>query len=152
MALLRPYPSACIIKHRHMDKLQLTGLTLGRVFNNRCWHVSTQINTCTSSKQPNLQLKTWPKQVLGSFLLAFALPGIGLQGRDHIHILFYVTYELDQFQCYITHGLKGINTLTCGTVVSSEENEGCEPGCVFTILYFLRNLGTVPISQSVCHW
>ena len=25
--------------------------------------------------QPNLELKTWPKPVLGSLLLAFALPG-----------------------------------------------------------------------------
>jgi hypothetical protein len=26
------------------------------------------------------------------------------------------------------------------------------PGCVFTILHFLPNLGTGPISYSVCHW
>ncbi len=32
-----------------------------------------QIVTCTSSKQPNLLLKTRPKQVLGSLPLAFAL-------------------------------------------------------------------------------
>ncbi len=60
-----------------MDKGQLTGLNLCRVFNNRCGCVSTQIGTCTSSKNPNLQLKTWPKQVLGSLTLAFALPSLG---------------------------------------------------------------------------
>ncbi len=57
-----------------MDKLQLTGLNLGRVFNYRCGHAPTQIITCTSSKQPNLQLKTRPKQVLGYLPLAFVLP------------------------------------------------------------------------------
>ncbi len=46
-----------------MDKLKLTGLNLGRVFNYRCG--------CASSKQPNLKLKTRPKLVLGSLPLAF---------------------------------------------------------------------------------
>ncbi len=56
-----------------MDKLQLSQLNLGRVFNNRYGRASTQISTCTLLKQPKLLLKTWPKQVLGYFPLAFAL-------------------------------------------------------------------------------
>ncbi len=59
---------------RSMIKLQLTRLNLGRVFNYRCRHASTQISTCTSSKQPNLLLKTQPKQVFGYLPLAFVLP------------------------------------------------------------------------------
>jgi hypothetical protein len=59
-----------------MDKLKLRGLNLGRVFNYRCGHASTLISTCTSSKQPNLKLKTWPKTILCSLLIAFALLGL----------------------------------------------------------------------------
>ncbi len=55
-----------------MDKLKLTGLNLGQVFNYRYGHASTKISTCTSSKQPNLKLKTRHKPVLCSLLLAFA--------------------------------------------------------------------------------
>ncbi len=29
---------------------------------------------CYEAKRPNFELKTWPKQLLGSLLLAFALP------------------------------------------------------------------------------
>jgi hypothetical protein len=56
-----------------MDKLKLTGLNLGPVFNYRCVRASTEISTCTSSKQPNLKLKTKPKPVLVYLTLAFVL-------------------------------------------------------------------------------
>jgi hypothetical protein len=59
-----------------MDKLKLTGQNMGCIFNYRCGHASAKISTRTSSKQHNLKLKTWPKQVLGSPLLAFVLPGL----------------------------------------------------------------------------
>ncbi len=49
-------------KTEAMDKLKLTRLNLGRVCNYRCGRASTQISTRTSSKQPNLLLKTWPKK------------------------------------------------------------------------------------------
>jgi hypothetical protein len=57
-----------------MDKLKLTGLNLGRVFHSRlgCACIGHAIVHIT--KQPNLKLKTQPKQLLGSLLLAFALP------------------------------------------------------------------------------
>jgi hypothetical protein len=32
----------------------------------------------SSQKQPNLKLKSWPKQLLGFFLLALELPGVRL--------------------------------------------------------------------------
>ncbi len=59
-----------------MDKLKLTGQNLGRVFH-------CKIHTCKVhaivhiTKQPNLKLKTPPKQLLGYLPLAFALPGGG---------------------------------------------------------------------------
>ncbi len=59
-----------------MDKLKLTGLNLGRVFNYRGGRASAQISTRSSSKQPNLELKTRPKQVLGSLPLVFPLLGV----------------------------------------------------------------------------
>jgi hypothetical protein len=52
-----------------MDNLYRTGLNMGRVFNYKCGCVSIWINTCSSSKQPSLQLKTQPKQLLGFFPL-----------------------------------------------------------------------------------
>ncbi len=58
-----------------IDKLNLTGQNLGQVFNFRqgCTFVCYAITLIT--KQSCLKLKTWPKQLLGSLLLAFALPG-----------------------------------------------------------------------------
>jgi hypothetical protein len=45
-----------------MDKLQLTGLNLGQVFNNRYGCASTQISTCTLLKQPKLLSKLGPNK------------------------------------------------------------------------------------------
>jgi hypothetical protein len=57
-----------------MDKLQLTGQNLGRVFNFSNGHLHAAIYLMLSLKLPNLQLKTWPKQLLGSLPLVIALP------------------------------------------------------------------------------
>ncbi len=57
-----------------MDKLQLTGQNLGRVFNSRSDCMSALHLFCYEAKQPNLKLKTRPKQLLGSILLVFMLP------------------------------------------------------------------------------
>jgi hypothetical protein len=51
-----------------MDKLNLAGQNLGRVFNSRCRHACL-CNAITLTKQPNLKLKTWPNQLLGSLPL-----------------------------------------------------------------------------------
>jgi hypothetical protein len=59
-----------------MDKLQLTGQNLGRVFNFRSGHLHTAAFLVLSVKLPNLQLKTQPKQLLGSLPLVIALPGV----------------------------------------------------------------------------
>jgi hypothetical protein len=55
-----------------MDKLQNTGQNPGLVFNYRCGRASIKMSTSTSYKQPNLLLKTRPKQVLVSIPKAFA--------------------------------------------------------------------------------
>ncbi len=59
-----------------MDKLQLTGQNLGRVFNSRMGCMCGVPFCCYEAKQTNLKLKTRPKQLLGSLPLAFALPGL----------------------------------------------------------------------------
>ncbi len=61
-----------------MEKLQLTGQTLGKVFNcgNACMHTMHLLPGVAI--QPNLELKTRPKQLLGSLPLVIALPGGGL--------------------------------------------------------------------------
>ena len=58
-----------------MDKLKLTGLALGRVFNfsSGCMHHTMHLRPGVA-KQPNLELKTRPKQLLGSLPLVIALP------------------------------------------------------------------------------
>jgi hypothetical protein len=57
-----------------MDKLQPTGQNMGRVFNTR----SGRVYTCTLMflLNPNLKLKTRPKQLLGSFPLDITLPDV----------------------------------------------------------------------------
>jgi hypothetical protein len=57
-----------------MDKLQLTGQNLGRVFNLRLGHLCAEHFWCYQVKLPNLKLKTRPKQLLGSPPLDIALP------------------------------------------------------------------------------
>jgi len=57
-----------------MDKLKLTGRNLGRVFNIRRSHLHAATFLVLSVQLPNLQLKTWPKQLLGYLLLDIAHP------------------------------------------------------------------------------
>jgi hypothetical protein len=57
-----------------MDKLQLTGQNLGRVFNSRSGRMCVMPLCCYEAKWANLKFKTRPKQLLGSLRLAFALP------------------------------------------------------------------------------
>ncbi len=58
-----------------MDKLQLKGQNLGRVFNSRSGCVRV-VQLCSfETKLPNLMLKTQPKQLLGSLPLDIVLPG-----------------------------------------------------------------------------
>jgi hypothetical protein len=62
-----------------MDKLQLTGQNLGRVFNFRNSRVLAVHLLCYGVKLPNLKLTTPTKQFLGSLLLDITLPGLGHQ-------------------------------------------------------------------------
>jgi hypothetical protein len=57
---------------RAMDKLQLTGRNQGRVFNSRSGCMCALHLCGYKTKWPNLKLKNWPKQLLGSLPLAFA--------------------------------------------------------------------------------
>jgi hypothetical protein len=56
-----------------MCKLKLSGQNLGRVFNSRLGRACMHCAIAYITKQPNLKLKTWHKQLLGSLPLAFAL-------------------------------------------------------------------------------
>jgi hypothetical protein len=56
-----------------MDKLQPTGQNLGRVFNFINGRVHAAHILCYRVKLPNLKLKTWPEQLLGSLLLDIVL-------------------------------------------------------------------------------
>jgi hypothetical protein len=64
-----------------MDKLQLTGQNLVRVFNSRSGCMCAMYFCCFEAKWPSLKLKTWPKQLLGFLPLAFALsaPSLALE-------------------------------------------------------------------------
>jgi hypothetical protein len=59
-----------------MDKLKLTGRALGQVFNSGsgCGILAKHLLS-NAAIQPNLELKTQPKQLLGSLPLVTALPG-----------------------------------------------------------------------------
>jgi len=67
--------------HLTMDKLQLTGQNLVRVFHFRSGRMHAATFLVLSVKLPNLQLKTWPKQLLGSFLLVIALLNVTVEGQ-----------------------------------------------------------------------
>ncbi len=56
-----------------MDKLQLTGQNLDRVFNYRNGRVHAMHFLCYRVKLPYLKLKTRPKQLLGSLPLDIVL-------------------------------------------------------------------------------
>ncbi len=58
-----------------MDKLKLTGRNLGRVFYSGLGRACIGRAIVHRTKQPNLKLKTRPKQLLGSLPLASVLPG-----------------------------------------------------------------------------
>jgi len=65
-----------------MDKLQLTGQNLGRVFNSRSGCMCAMHLCCFEAKWPSLKLKTRPKQLFGSLPLAFVLPASPDWGSD----------------------------------------------------------------------
>ncbi len=59
---------------RAMDKLQLTERNLGRAFNSRTGRAHALQLHFSEMEQPNLKLKTQPKQLLGSLPLDIMLP------------------------------------------------------------------------------
>jgi hypothetical protein len=59
-----------------MDKRQLTGRNLGRVFNSRSGCMRAMSLCCYVAKRHNFKLKTWPNQLLGFLPLAFTFPGL----------------------------------------------------------------------------
>ena len=65
-----------VLISQSMDKLQLTGQTLGRVFNFRSGWMHNMHLIPGVAIQPSLELKTRPKLLLGSLPLVIALPGL----------------------------------------------------------------------------
>ncbi len=57
-----------------MDKLKLAEQNLGQVFNFRYGRAFAPSTSFITAKQPNLWLKTWPKQLSGPLPLASVLP------------------------------------------------------------------------------
>jgi hypothetical protein len=72
-----------------LDKFQLTGQNLGRVFNSISGCMCAMHLCSSEPKWPNLKLKTWPKLLLGSLPVTFALPGhvICKSASDKRHII-----------------------------------------------------------------
>jgi hypothetical protein len=81
-----------------IDKLQLRGQNLGRVFNSRSGCVNAMQLRCSEIKLSNLMLKTRPKQLLSSLPLDIALPGsllrtpVGKAGRKNSRIVSTITW------------------------------------------------------------
>ncbi len=69
-----------------MDKLQLTGQNLGRVFNFRNVPLHAAHLWCYQAKRPNLMMKTRPEQLLGSLLLDIALPQINKEMNELVQL------------------------------------------------------------------
>ncbi len=83
------------------DKLRLKGQNLGRVFNFRYGHAHSTWTSFRLAKLPSLKWKTWPKQLLGSLLLAFAFPRLKLDCPTDCWCLMLVEKKLMLFwsQC-----------------------------------------------------
>ena len=62
-----------------MDKLQLKGQNMGRVFNFSLGRACTCCAIAYITEHPNLKLKIQPKQLLGYLPLAFVLPGLSVK-------------------------------------------------------------------------
>jgi hypothetical protein len=75
---------------KNIDKLQLTRQNLGRVLNFRSGHVHVATFLVLSAKLPNLPLKTWLKQLVGSLPLVIVLPGKNYEDCMHPwrHLLY----------------------------------------------------------------
>jgi hypothetical protein len=71
-----------LLDSQTMDKIMLTGQNLVRVFNSRLGRACIRNVIVDITKQPNLKLKTWSKQLLGYLPLAFVLPKHTDQKRD----------------------------------------------------------------------
>jgi hypothetical protein len=71
-----------------MDKLQQRGPNLGQLFNLNSGHLQAATFLVLSVKLPNLQLKTQPKQFLGSLLLVITLP-------EPKHVFRKVTFDYE---------------------------------------------------------
>ncbi len=70
-----------------MDKLKPIGRNLGRVFDSRLGHACKGHAIEHVTKQPNLTLKTQPKQLLGSLPLAFVR-----MMKRHVDVFTSVSY------------------------------------------------------------
>ncbi len=97
--------------HICMDKLQLTGWNLGRVFNYRNGRVHAVHLLCCGVKLPNFKLKTRPKQLLGSLPLDIALPNKCL--------IFSVTNFRKNFASWATLGYFLFNQFSSKQAVST---------------------------------
>jgi hypothetical protein len=85
-------------KHLGMDKLSLTGWTLGRVCSSRSGCILAMQLLSSVATLPNLYLKTRPKQLLGSLPLVIALPvSVHLVRLNAIKTYFCVIYSLSPF-------------------------------------------------------
>jgi hypothetical protein len=79
-----------------MDKLKLTGWNLGRVFSSRLGH-----SIVRKSKQPNLKLKTQPKQLLGYLLLAVVFPEVSNYFILHMTVIISSHLNLAKLFVYL---------------------------------------------------
>jgi hypothetical protein len=71
-----------------MDKIQLAGQNLGRVFNSRSGREDDMQLHCFGTKLSNLKLKTLPKQILGYLKLDIARSGLSTENPFLSSLIF----------------------------------------------------------------
>jgi hypothetical protein len=149
-----------------MDKLQLTGQNLGRVFNFRSGRLHDATFLVLSVKLPNLQLKTRPKQLLSSLPLVIVLPGLTILGKLGYLIqkrkpYFFMAHIFQPFHV-IKSKCSEVNLapliLREGYPKPQLPNNPIEHGQTSVIraqcykTFYVRNLQIFSISWSVCVW
>ncbi len=84
-----------------MDKLKLTGWNLGQVFCSRLGCTCIGHAIVRKSKQPNLKLKTQPKQLLGYLPLAVVFPEVSNYFILHMTVIYSSHLNLAKLSVYL---------------------------------------------------
>ncbi len=132
-----------------MDKLQLTGRNLGRVFNSRIGRAQAIQLHFSKTEEPNLKLNTQPKLILGSLQLDMPFTGwINDSYNDLItndyHSNSHLLYKWPALSVCCAISLGRIhNTSFCSQLTNGSNKLEC---------FFLANFSSPMLCNTLLYW